>query len=164
MKEIKLHYTEALIRQAVRAKYLARFKNDGAWLGILVILCYYFFIRLPAYKGKDDCFVVVIPIVAAAGVVDFIQKYRAAMRQALKTFRAGRYKGWTLSYTEEQFTVSAESFSHTTPWKFISMATQRPTYWILDRAHSEPLLLPLDSLDAEDREFITRKTQTALSV
>ena len=112
MKEIKLHYTEALLRQTVRAKYLARFNNDRTWVSILILLCFYFFIRLLPFNGLPDWFIVVMSVLVAGRVLEFIRNYRAAMRQTLRTFRAGRYKGWTLSYTEEELTVSAESFSH----------------------------------------------------
>ena len=164
MKEIKLHYTEALLRQALRESCFPRVILGKAWCVPFLLLSLGCFVLLNFILLNQHWVVVVLSNMAAVVVLDFARNHSPTMLETMAAFRAGRYERWTLSYTEEELTVSAESFSHTTPWKFISMATQRPTYWILDRAHSEPLLLPMNCLDAEDREFITRKTQTAISV
>jgi len=94
-------------------------------------------------------------------VLFIFRYYFEVQRSKRKAFREGCYEGLTLSYTEEKFTISAESWTVTRQWKTIAKVVRRPNFWLFTYPHSDMTLSPLEGLDAEDREFISRKTQAA---
>ena len=163
MKEIKLHYTEAFLRQAARGTYFRSLKSYRDWIAPVFFVVWGCVLLLPFFLSKQDWILIVLATAVTCEVLFHVRMYREAMRMTLESFRANAWDGVTMSYTEEQFTMGAPSSSDSTPWKHITRVTRRPAYWALDRAHKGSVFLPLDSLDAEDREFITRKTQTAIS-
>ena len=163
MKEIKLHYTEAFLRESVRARYLGALKDYRVWIGIVLWFGWQWYWTMPRELEKREWTLGVWAMVWPCIMLFYVFKFKSSMRRTVTAYREGEYEGWTLSYTEEHLTVSGKSFNRTTMWKDISKVARRPTYWVLTRPHSNILILPLDSLDAEDREFITRKTHTAIS-
>lgn len=161
MKEIKIHYTEALLRQAVRTSYFNQLKGLRAWIGPVIVLCWGGFLLLPLFLGKHDWILVALTTAVTLSVLSYIRNYREAMRLTLKALREGRYEGWALSFTEDHLATSSPHGNGTFPWKVFSKIERHPTYWRLNQSDTDWILLPLDSLDAEDREFISRKTQAA---
>ena len=163
MKEIKLHYTEELLRQAARGTYFRSLRSYRDWIGTIRFLSVTSFLLLTLFFNKHGWLLVALTTVVTCEVLVHIRIYNQTVRMTLKEFQEGEYEGWTLSYTEEQFAVISKFWTVTIPWKSISEVTRRSTFWVLARPRRSSFLLPLDCLDAEDREFITRKTQTAIS-
>ena len=110
MKEIKLHYTEELFRQALWAKHFPSLKDYRAWIVPVILLSGGCFVLLPFVLGKHDWILVVGAIAMVYKVILRIRTYRKGLPWMLRAFRDGIYEGWTLSYTEEELTVRAESF------------------------------------------------------
>ena len=91
--------------------------------------------------------------------VCFLFIYIAHYRNTVGRFRQMRIPEATLSYTEEQFTLTSELGSATLPWSSIIEIWCYPRFWLILFSRSQFATLPLDCLDAETQAFITRKTQ-----
>ena len=161
MKEIKLHYTEALLRQVVRDSYFNQLKGLRAWLAPILVLSWACFLLMPFFLAKHDWILVALTTAVTFKVVSYIRNYREAMRRSVESLRDGRYEGWTISLMEEHLATSAANWSSTILWKAFSKIERHPTYWCLFGRYSNQVFLPLDCLDAEDREFISRKIPAA---
>lgn len=89
----------------------------------------------------------------------FLVIYLAHYRNTVGRFRQMKQPEATLSYTEEQFTLSSELGSATLPWSTITEVWRYPRFWLILFSRSQFSTLPLDCLDTETQAFITRKTQ-----
>ena len=161
MKEIKIHYTEDLLRQAVRTSYFNQLKGLRAWIGPVIVLCWSGLLLLPLFLGRHASILVALATALVWEVLFIFRNYREAIRLTLKALREGKYEGFTLSLTEGHLAMSSANGASIIRWKAYSKIERHPTYWRLFGSASLELLLPLYCLDAEDREFISRKTQAA---
>jgi peptidoglycan/xylan/chitin deacetylase (PgdA/CDA1 family) len=68
----------------------------------------------------------------------------------------------TLAYDEQKFTLASEFGSATMPWSAITEVWRYPRYWLLVFSPSQFVTLPVDCLDENAKDFISRKTSKAM--
>src|SRR5262249_39545195 len=93
---------------------------------------------------------------AAFIVAVFLSHYR----HTIGLFRQMRSPEATLAYDEQHFTLTSELGSTTMPWSAITEVWRYPRYWLLIFSPSQFVTLPIDCLDQDTKDFISRKTRT----
>ena len=160
MNEIKLRYSEPLLRAAVRS-FVFRSITRGFGLRFFVVcaaLAVYLVYMIA--QGERDWMVGVTASMLFFVGVFFLILYLAHYRNTVGRFRKMRVPEATLSYTEESFTLTSELGSGTMPWTAITEVWRYPDFWLILFSRSQFSTLPLSCLDAETQAFITRKTQS----
>jgi YcxB-like protein len=159
MNEIKLRYSEPLLREAVRA-FVFRAIIRGFGLRFFVACAALAFCIAYLLSHGDRSWVVgaLASMLFFVGVF-FLIIYLAHYRNTVGRFRQMRVPEASFAYTEEQFTLTSEMGSATLPWSAITEVWRYPRFWLILFSRSQFSTLPLDCLDAETQAFITRKTQ-----
>ena len=163
MKEIRLHYSEALLRAAVRSFVWHAVVRQ---LGLKFLLAIGVVIATMAYllSSNDHGWFIGFALAVILFVGVFITAiYVAHFRNTVGRFRQMRTPEATLSGDEKQFTLSSELGSATMPWSAITEVWRYPRFWLLLFSRSQFVTLPTDDLDEEARAFITRKTSSEQS-
>ncbi|MHC5540533.1 YcxB family protein [Singulisphaera rosea] len=83
--------------------------------------------------------------------------YVSHFRQTIGRFRRMRTPMATMAYDEENVCLTSELGSSTIPWSSITEVWKHPRFWLLLISPSTFVTLPLDCLEEQDRDFITRK-------
>ncbi len=159
MKGTKLHYTEPLLREAVRffvCRSIMRGLGLRFFFALAVVAAAAVYLIL---HGDRSWFVGVFGSLLAFAGLFFVFIYLAHSRNTVGRFRQMRVPEATLSCNEDQFTLTSELGSATMPWSSITEVWQHPRFWLILFSRSQFSTLPLDCLDDETRAFITRKTQ-----
>ena len=159
MNETKLRYSEPLLREAVRA-FVIRAITRGFGLRFFVAcavvgVCVAYLVS----HGDRSWVVGALAALLVFVAVFFLVIYLAHHRNTVGRFRQMRVPEATLSYTEEQFTLTSELGSATLPWSSITEVWRYPRFWLILFSRSQFSTLPLDCLDTDTQAFITRKTQ-----
>jgi len=158
MNEIKLHYSEALVREAVRT-FVWRSVVRG--LGVRVLVACVVLVVCVAYRWAQGDRGWLVGVLAATPVfmgLALVALYVAHYRNTVGRFRAMRVPEATLTYTEDQFTLTSVLGSVTLPWSAISEVWKYPRFWLILFSRSGFSTLPLADLDAEAQALIARKT------
>ena len=160
MNEIKLLYSEPLLREAVRA-FVARSIVRGFGLRFFVA-CALLVACIAYLLSHGDRSWVVGALAATLLFVGifFLVIYLAHRLNTVGRFRQMQIPEATLTYTEEQFTLTSELGSATLPWSSITEVWRYPRFWLVLFSRSQFSTLPLDCHDPDIRAFITRKTSS----
>lgn len=159
MSDIKLRYSEPLLRQAVRAyatRAIARGFGPPFFVACVALtLCIAYLI----YNGDRSWLVGVLGATLLFVGIFFYVIYAAHYRNIIGRFRQMRVPEATLSYSEESFTLTSELGSSTMPWTSITEVWRYPKFWLILFSPSQFATLPLDNIDEAAQAFILRKTQ-----
>ena len=160
MNETKLHYSEPLLREAVRSFFFrAVIRGFGPLFfvacGLLVVCLAYLL-----WSGDRSWTVGAFAAGLAFVGILFLVIYLAHYRNTIGRFRQMRSPEATLSYDDERFTLTSELGSATMPWSSITEVWRFPRFWLLLFSRSQFVTLPLDALDDSTKDFITQKTKT----
>ncbi len=158
MNQTTLRYSEPLLRAAVRA-FCFRAVVRGLGLRFFVVLAIGIACLTALVVQRDRGWAVPFMLSTLFFVALFIASiYVAHFRNTLGTFRRMRRPESTLSFDEEQFTLASELGRATLPWSAVTEVWRYPRFWLLLLTRNQFVTLPIECLDAEAREFITRKT------
>jgi hypothetical protein len=158
MREVRLRYTEPLVRQAVRSFV---FRAVGRQLGARFLVVVVLLVGLVAWlmsrhdRGWTVGYVVATLVFACVFVAAI---YVAHYRNTVGRFRAMRTPEATFGYDEQQFTLTSDLGSATMPWSTITEVWRYPRFWLLLFSRAQFVTLPLDDLDEPARAFITQRT------
>jgi len=160
MHHMTLRYSESLLRLAVRSfvfRAITRQFGTALFLAITVLfgLTIYLLVR------NDRSWLVGFLSATILFAVGFIVAvFLAHYRNTIGRFRQMRSPEATLAYDEQLFTLTSELGSATMPWSAITEVWRYPRYWLLVFSPSQFVTLPIDCLDQNTKDFISRKTQT----
>jgi YcxB-like protein len=159
MNEIKLRYSEPLLREAVRAfVFRTIIRGFGLRFFVACAMVGCCIAYLLAHGDRSWVVGALASTLLFVGVF-FLIIYRAHYCNTVGRYRQMRVPEASLAYTEEQFTLTSEMGSATLPWSAITEVWRYPRFWLILFSRSQFSTLPIDCLDAETRAFITRKTQ-----
>lgn len=158
MNQTTLRYSEPLLRAAVRA-FCLRAVVRGLGLRFFVVLaiviaCVTALLAQGA-RGWAVPFMISALLFAALFITTI---YIAHLRNTVGTFRRMRRPEGTLSFDEEQFTLASELGTAILPWSAVTEVWRYPRFWLLLFARNQFATLPVECLDQEAQDFITRKT------
>lgn len=159
MKEARLHFSEPLLREAVRIFVMRSLRRGLGWRFLVACAALVFCVAYLVLQGDRSW---VMGVLAAALVFPGIflaTIYLAHLRNTVGRFRQMRVPEATLAYDEEKFTFTSDLGSATMPWSAIREVWRYPKFWLILYSPSQFSTLPLDDLDEETRTFITRKTE-----
>jgi YcxB-like protein len=160
MHHATLRYSETLLRSAVGSFV---FRAITRRLGTTFILAIAAVVGITIYLLAQNDRSWVIGFLSAT--VLFAGAFIAAVflahyRNTIDRFRQMRSPEVTLAYDEQQFTLTSELGSATMPWSAITEVWRYPHYWLLIFSPSQFVTLPIDCLDQNTKDFISRKTRT----
>ncbi len=158
MQEVRLRYSEQLLREVVRAFVFRGFlRRLGASFFIklaLIVAALAWFIS----RGDTGWIVGFLAAFVLFVLVGFAKVYEAHFRNTIGRFRQMGTPEATLSYDEQQICYTSEFGSFAIPWSAITEVWRYPRFWLLLLSPSQFVTLPLECLDERARDFITRKT------
>ena len=155
MPPITLHYSEALVRRAVRSFW---WRNTG-WGFLLACLGILFGFSYGLWSGDRSWWVGLFGaglgfVVVMAGTLYFIHA-----RGSLARFRRMRIPEATLELGEERLRMSSDVGTTELVWSTITEVWRFPEFWLVFFSRAQFVTLPTADLDPTAREFILSKTQ-----
>jgi len=150
MKPIKLHYSEALVRRAVKAFW---FRVTG-WrffiaMAVLVVFLIYF-----VTTGDRSWLVGVSGSVFTLGLVFAIALYFVHRRASLARFHRIRSPEATFEPGEQSFRITSDVGTTDLAWGTITEVWRFTEFWLVFFSRAQFITLPVADLDSEAREFI----------
>lgn len=157
MTHLKLRYSEALVRRAIRA-YWARHVGLFFPAVALALTAYV------AYRFTTGDRSWVVGAMATTVVLSFVMMaatYIVHLRRSLERLRRMGAPEATLELGEERFRITSGSGASEIEWSLIRQVWRSEDVWILFFSASEFMLLPTAQLPADAREFILTKARSA---
>jgi len=157
MHEITLHYTEPLLRKAVRVfvcRAVIRQLGVKFLFGLgVVIACIAFLLARHNGGGVAGFMIAVVFFVG----VFIAMVYVAHFRNTIGRFREMRTPEVTFGYDEEELAFKSELGAASMPWSAIAEVWKYEHFWLLLFSRSQFVTLPLADLEDGARAFIARK-------
>ena len=155
MKEVTLHYSEALLRRAVKAFW---WRTTG-WLYVIAILLLLFAFGAALWRGDRSWWVGALGTVLGIGIAFAVSIYWVHLRGSLTRFRRMRSPESTFGLGEEGFRVTSDLGTSELAWSTVTEIWRYDDFWLLFFSRAQFITLPAADLDAEAREFILGKAQ-----
>jgi hypothetical protein len=158
MAEVRLCYTEPLLKRAVRCfvfRAIRRQLGPLFYIAVAILIGCLFFLIAHHDRSWAVGFIMATILFVA---VFFVTIYLAHYRNTVGRFHQMQNPEATLSLGEEQFTVTSELGSATMPWSAITEIWQYPDFWLLLFSKSQFSVLPIKGIDEQVRAFITEHT------
>lgn len=153
MHTVTLHYTEPLIRRAVRAFW---WRNTG-WMFFLVILLLAGAVGVGLCAGDRSWWIGVMGTVLAIGSLLAATVYLVHMRSSLARFRRMKNPVAMLDLDEEWFRMSSDVGVAEMRWNTITEIWCYPEFWLVFFSRAQFVTLPTADLDEKSREFLLAK-------
>jgi hypothetical protein len=153
MTQVKLHYSEALVRQAVRSFW---WRSTG-WLYVLAMLLLLFSFCSALWSGDRSWWVGVSGTVLTLGIIFAVALYFVHYRATLTRFRRMRQPEATFELGDERFRISSDVGTSELAWGTITEVWRFPDFWLLFLSRAQFITLPAADLDTNAREFILAK-------
>ncbi|MGH9684538.1 MAG: YcxB family protein [Candidatus Acidiferrales bacterium] len=156
MRTIALHYTETLVRSAVKAFWLrvTGWRFFTALTLLLVILVY------DLVVGDRSWMVGVLGSVFALGLIFVAALYFVHYHASFRRFRRMRVPEGTLELGDRSFRIASDVGASDILWSTISGVWRFPDFWLLFLSRSQFITLPLADLDSDAREFILERVKS----
>jgi YcxB-like protein len=150
MKSIKLHYSEELVRSAVRAFW---FRVTG--LRFFIPMTILFAILVYSLRSGDRSWSVgVTGTVFALGVIFAVALYVVHLRTSLRRLCRMRIPEAMFEPSDQRFRVTSDLGATDVAWNAISEVWCFPDFWLLFLSRAQFITLPLADVDSEARELI----------
>lgn len=157
MTNLNLHYSEALVRRAIRSYWV---RHVGLFFpAVALALTVYVGYR---FATGDRSWVV--GVMATTVVLSFVMMaatYLVHLRRSLERLRRMGAPEATLELGEERFRITSGSGSSEIEWSLVRQVWRFQDVWILFFSAAEFMLLPTAQLPADAREFILTKARSA---
>lgn len=152
-----LEYSEALVREAVRA-----FWRRTVGVGFVVALTLLAgSLAVLLWHGDRSWFVGAIGAFLLFGLAFAALVYTVHLRNALAKFRGMGPPVATLELADDTFTVASGLGRSSLPWSAVTEVWRYPTFWLLLFSKSQFITLPLASLPADAQTFILARVAAA---
>lgn len=155
MIAVKLHYTESLIRRAVKAFWWCATGPLYVLAVLLILVSFCFALARRSFVvgwGVRNGSRVAILLAVTVYVVHF--------RGSLARFRRMRTPEATIELGEERFRLSSDVGASEMPWSTITEIWRYPDYWLVFFSRAQFITLPAADLTADVREFILVKAKS----
>jgi YcxB-like protein len=156
MDEIKLHYTEPLVRRAVKAFWL----RDTGWHGFAALLLGLVLLVYSVAAGDRSWLVGVFGSVLAMGVLFSALRYLGHYRASVGRFRSMHSPEATLEVGDEKFRITSDVGSSEMRWDTVTKIWRFPEFWLMFFSRAQFVTLPLADLDGEAREVILGRVKS----
>ena len=156
MTKITLHYSEALIRCAVRSFW---WRTTG-WLYFLALLLVLASLGYAIWNGDRSWWVGVLGAVLGLSLVFVVTLYVVHYRGSLKRLRRMRVPEATFEIDEDRFRLSSDVGTSEMAWSTITEVWRFPDCWLLFLSRAQFITLPAADLDATARESILTKVKS----
>ena len=147
---MNLHYTEALVRRAVRRFYWSHV-GPLYVLAMLLVLAGLAF----AVVRRDTSWVTgVLATLLALSLALLIVLYRSLMKASLVRYRALAGQPAILSGDITSFVIQSVAGSNTMSWQTVSAIRRYDDMWLLALVGGGFFTIPLEGTKADEREFL----------
>jgi len=153
MNPVVLHYSEALVRAAVKAFW---FRVLGWRFVVAVVLLSASLVTLVA-RGERSWFVGMLGTGLAVAVVFAVALYFVHYQESLARFRRMRTPEAALELSEQSFRVASDAGSMEVSWNAVPELWRFSEFWLLFLSRAQFITLPTGDLDLGAREFIVSK-------
>jgi drug/metabolite transporter (DMT)-like permease len=153
MTPIKLHYSEALVRRAVRSFW----HRSLGWKYIAALLILFAGLASMLWGGDRSWQVGVGGAVLGFGVLFGVVLYLAHYRASLTRFRRMQIPEASLELGDERFRISSDVGSSDLAWSVITEVWRFPEFWLIFVSRGQFITIPTADLDPETREFLIAK-------
>ena len=163
MRQTTLRYSEPLLREAVR-RFVVRalFRRMGVvfWLafGSLVLD-----LAWQLWRHENDWMTGFLAATVFCAGTFIAALYTAHCRNTIGRFRKMRTPEAAFAYDQNNLCFTSELGSSKLPWSAVTEVWRFPRFWLLLFSRTQFVTLPLDCLDASDRQFITDKVSGSTS-
>jgi len=153
MHTVTLHYTEPLIRRAVRASW---WRNTG-WMFFLILFLLAGAVGVGLYAGERSWWIGLMGTVL--GIVSLLAAtvYLIHMRGSLARFRRMENPVAVLDLDEERFRISSDVGTSEMTWNVITEIWCYPEFWLVFFSRAQFVTLPTAEFDEGSREFFLAK-------
>jgi YcxB-like protein len=156
MNPIKLHYTEPLIRRAVKAFWL----RDTGWHGFAALILGLALLIYFVAAGDRSWSVGVLGSVLAMAVIFSALRYLGQYRASVGRFRSMHTPEATLEVGDEKFRMTSDVGSSEMRWDTVTEIWRFPEFWLMFFSRAQFVTLPLTDLDNEARELILDRVKS----
>jgi YcxB-like protein len=156
MDEIKLHYTEPLVRRAVKAFWLR--VMGWRWPAVLLLVLVSLVYSVAA--GYRSWSVGVTGSVLAMGVIFAVSLYVVHYRGSVGRFRSMHSPEATLEVGDDKFRMTSDVGSSEMRWDTVTEIWRFPEFWLMFFSRAQFVTLPLSDLDGEAREVILGRVKS----
>jgi hypothetical protein len=155
MNPITLHYSEPLVRRAVKAFW---WRTLGWRFPIAVLLVLFSLISLLA-SGDRSWFVGAIGAVLALGLFFAGALYLVHYRGSVGRFRRLGAPEATFEPEVDRFRVTSDAGLVEVPWTHVKEVWRFPEFWLLFVAPGQFITLPTADLDGAARELVIARVR-----
>lgn len=154
--QVKLHYTESLVRSAVVAfwwrtvgwRFLLAFVTLAGGLGYLLV------------AGDRSWFVGALGAVLGLALAFVAALYLVHLRGSLARFRRMGSKEATLVAESDKLVLASDVGSSELRWSAVGEIWRFDKFWLLFFSRAQFVTLPVADLDAGAKEFIEERVRT----
>jgi hypothetical protein len=155
MKPITLHFTEGLLRRAVRAFW---WQGTGwSYVVSVALCCAWFAFRL--WSGDRSWVVGMLGALLAFVVVISAAVFVVHSRASLGRFRRMRVPEATLELGEERFRLTSDLGASEIGWNAVTGVRRYPEFWLLYFSRSQFVTFPTADLPDDARALILAKVK-----
>jgi hypothetical protein len=157
MYEVDVRYTEAMVREAVRAFYWRTLQQWFGWSGALAFLLTLAALGFVFAAGDRSWFVGLVGACLLFVLTIIALGYGAHYRSTTGRFRRMRNPQARFVFSESDLSMISELGSATVPWSSVREAWMFPTFWLILLSRSSFVTLPIETVGEDVRALIRRK-------
>ncbi len=150
MKSFKLHFTEAIVRRAIKAFW---WRSTGWSYFIAMAFIVGFLIYLVAI-GDRSWRVGAGAVVVGLGLAMAVLLYVVHFRGSINRFRRMKVPEVTFEAGDDRFRMISDIGTIEAAWSAIVELWQFPDFWLIFYSRSQFNTLPMEGVDSAGREFI----------
>ena len=159
MNEVKLRYTEPLLRDAVRFFFLRTLYHRLGPSFFIAMAVSGLGLAWMLFQGEPGWGVGFLLGVCFLMVFFLAAIYVGHGRNTIGTFRRMKSPEAILRYSEDEIGFSSDLGTSSVPWSAIREVWRHDRFWLLVFTPAQFVTLPLDDLDASAQAFILRKVE-----
>ena len=156
MDEIKLTYSEPLIREAIRLYWWKK-------IGFIFPVVLFLLIVLMVYHialGDRTWIVGVLGVTIFMGICIMVATYYVHLHHSLKRLKKMKTPKATIKLGEELFCVKSDIGSSEIAWSLITQLWRFEKVWLLFFSEGEFMTLPIEEMPEKSKSFIVSKIKT----
>jgi hypothetical protein len=155
MEPLRLHYTEALLRRAVRAFWWA----ETGWSFVVPMALITAWFATLVWRGDRAWWVGALGALLGFCVLISATVYVTHYRAAFRRLRRMRVPQATVELGPERVRLASDVAVTEVEWRAFTGVRRFPDFWLLYLSRAEFITLPLADLPDEARSFILAKVE-----
>jgi hypothetical protein len=157
MHSAKIHFSEALVRRAVRTFWWRR----TGWSYVLVLILLLVWFCFSVWNGDRSWAVGASGTIVVLGAILAATVYVTHLRRSLGVFRKMQTPEAILEFDEDRMRVSSDLGTSELKWGMITEVWCLPEFWLLFVSQGQFITLPIADIGADAREYILAKVESA---